>query len=407
MWECPHSKEASNVSFGIGAYNAHSMAFGNVFTPGTARNQANAIFRENGSSVPGVNQGNNPLAAWNASLKQTSSAIAGLRNLSNAAQPLRASGQAWNAGEAVSSDRNVFTASMNGQRTMLSYDVTVRQTAQSQRSESAGFASSERNAFTTGQNTLSLTTGGRTFNVTANIRENDTNEQALGRMADAINGAGSGVRASVVSEEGESRLVLEGQTGERNSFTLDAPVDMNETREAQNAIFSVQGQERTSASNDVSIAAGRFQLQLQGEGTATVSSRQDVSRVVSSAESFVNSFNQSIRDLAAMPRSSQVQQVQNRLSPSSFSANQMARIGITVNADRTMSVDTERLTKAIDDDPNRVRRLMSQMANQADNAFRSAQNMRTSPRNNSHLMNYLQSGLSSGTNRSLVLDLMA
>jgi flagellar hook-associated protein 2 len=383
------------------------MSFGNVFASGTARSQANAIFRESGSQIPGMGQGNNPLAAWNASLRQTSSTISGLRNLSTAAQPLRMNGQAWNAGEAVSSDRSVVTASMNGQRTSLTYDVNVRQTAQSQRSESAGLAGSERNQFEPGRNTLSLTAGGRTFNVTANIREDDTNTQALGRMADAINGAGSGVRASVVTEEGESRLVLEGQTGERNTFSLNGPVETENTREARDAQFTVQGQERSSDSNNVSIANGRIQLQLQGEGSATVSSRQDRNRIVSSAESFINAFNQSVRDLSAMPRSSQVQQVQNRMGLSNFNASQMARIGITMNSDRTMSIDNERLTRALEDDPSRTRRLMSQMANQADNAFRSAQNLRSAPRDTSQFMNYLQSGLAAGLSGSLVLDLMA
>jgi len=383
------------------------MSFGNVFGPGTAKSQANALFRENNGNLPGVNQGNNPLAAWNASLRQTSSVISGLRNLSTAAQPVRMNGQAWNAGEAVSSNNNVLTATMNGPRTSLSYEVNVRQTAQAQRSESASFASTESGAFETGRNTLSLTTGGRTFNVTADIREEDTNEQALNRMADAINEAGSGVRASVVTQEGESRLVLEGQTGERNAFTLEAPVEMEVTQEAQNAVYEMYGREYTSASNNVSIAGGSIELELQSEGTATVTSRQDLSRVISAAESFVSAFNQSARDLSAMPRNTQVQQVESRMGLSNFNASQMARIGITMNTDRTLSIDTERLTQALEDDPSRVRRQLSQMATQADNAFRSAQNLRTAPRDNSHFFNYLQSGLASGANRGLVLDLMA
>jgi flagellar hook-associated protein 2 len=382
------------------------MSFGNVFAPGTARNQASAIFNRSNSNVPGANQANNPLQAWNASLRQTSNAISGLRNLSEAARPLRPNGAVWNAGEAVSSNNSVLTATMNGQRTNLSYEVTVQQTAQAQRSESAGLASAERNSFTPGSNTLSLTTGGRTFNITANIREDDTNQQALGRMADAINGANSGIRASVVTDEGESRLVLAGQTGERNAFTFEGPVEVEETREAQDAVYSMYGQEHRSASNNVNIAGGRIQVELQGEGTATVTSRQDVSRAISSAESFVNAFNQSVRDLASMPRSNQVQQVQNRLGPSNFNASQLARIGITIGADRTMSIDTDRLTRALEDDPSRVRSTLSQVANQADNAFRSSTGMQFAPRNNSFLLNYLQNGMASGMGSSLILDLM-
>jgi len=398
--------------FGVNAYNAYNSTYGNIFGSGTVRNQAMALGKNGAVNQQAPGQGadsSNPLTAWNASLKQTSNAISGLRDLGKAAASLRGSGQVWGAGEAVSSNNNVLGATMTGSKSSLAFDINVRQTAQGQRSSSQLFNNEEGNSFQAGENQFSLTAGGRTFNVTANIDEDDTDEEALNKIADAVNETGSGVRAQVVTDEDGSRLVMTGQTGERNAFELTGEnIEMTDSQEARNAMYSMDGQTYSSETNNVKIAGGRIELELRNAGQATVSSRQDTSRASESIGDFVSAYNNTMRDLSSLPASSQSNRIQSRLSVSNNQAGQLGAIGITVNSDRTLSIDNDRLTQALQDDPDRVRSQISQLANQANEASRNALNLRNAPRTNNQVTNFMMSGMQGmqGRGGGLVLDLL-
>jgi flagellar hook-associated protein 2 len=321
---------------------------------------------------------------------------------------LRGSGTVWGATEAVSSNENVLGATNTGSRTSLSYNVNVTQTAAGQRSSSQVFDSEETNSFQAGENAFTLTTGGRTFNITADIDEEDTNEEALNRIAGAINEAGSGVRAQVITDDEGSRLQLTGLTGERNAFELTEvngdTIEISDSQEARDAMFTVQGQQFTSETNNVQIAGGRIELELRGTGQATVSSRQDTARASESISEFVTAYNESMRNLNNLPASSQSNRLQSQLNISGSQSRQLNNIGVTVNSDRTLSINSERLTEALREDPDNVRSQIAQLANQATEASRNALNLRNAPRNTSQMMNFLMNGMGGGRG-GLVLDL--
>jgi flagellar hook-associated protein 2 len=64
---------------------------------------------------------------------------------------------------------------------------------------------------------LTLTVGGTTHAITI-----DATNNSLTGLADAINASGSGVRASIVADQGQVRLVLKGETGAAKAFALSA-----------------------------------------------------------------------------------------------------------------------------------------------------------------------------------------
>ncbi|HEX4598267.1 MAG TPA: flagellar cap protein FliD N-terminal domain-containing protein, partial [Burkholderiaceae bacterium] len=158
-----------------------------------------------------------------------------LSSLQSAATALTV-GSAFSAEQATVSGNGVG-ASVNGTPATGSYSITVSQLAQAQSAASTPFA----NASTViGTGTLTLQLGtykstGNTFTAQSgsspvNITINSSND-TLGGIATAINSAGAGVSASVVTDNSGSRLVLSsGNTGAANAFSLTvADSDGNNT----------------------------------------------------------------------------------------------------------------------------------------------------------------------------------
>ena len=391
----------------VAAYGAYNNTYSNVFAPGTVRGQVSALNKSGALWKPDKDAGGTLPGAYNTTLKNTAALLSGMKNLSAAAAPLK-SGSAglWNSGKAVSSNANVLTASMDGRKTSLSYDVTVNRTAAAQRSESAALAGGGSGGFAAGRNDFTLKTGGRAYALSADIGEDDTNQSALGKFADAVNKSGSGVTASVVTEGDDAKLVLTGKTGEQNGFTVEG-LDTVKTQDARDASYSMYGRDYASATNTVKIADGRIALELKSAGTATVTTRTDAAKAADAFVNFANAYNTSVKNLVDMPPSRQLNAVQSKLSVSNYDSAQLSKLGVTVNSDRTLSVDAGKLAEAIDSDPGRAQRLFTELADRADDAFRGAQALKYTPQTDSYLVNYLQSGLSAGLSGGLVLDLFA
>jgi flagellar hook-associated protein 2 len=114
------------------------------------------------------------------------------------------------------SDPSVFTASaIAGARLgSLSASVEVRQLAQAQTLASAALIRTDP----VGQGVLTVTTASGAFDVTI-----DATNDNLDGLAKAINDKNVGVTASVVTDTGGARLVVKGQSGAANAFSLSVP----------------------------------------------------------------------------------------------------------------------------------------------------------------------------------------
>lgn len=207
----------------------------------------------------------------------------------------------------------------------------------------------------------------------------DPANSTLAGLAATINQAGLGVSASVVTDSSGSRLSLISQTsGAAGQITVDSN-SLNDTTTAgavsliagqagQDAQFTVDGIATTSASNTITGAIPGVTMQLLGTSTSTnpvqVQIDNDTSSVTTALSTMVKDYNAVISALTAQegkdasgnaeplygsPVISQLQQMLSSAlnTPSGTSLTSMTQIGLSLNSDGTLSLNTDQLTTAL------------------------------------------------------------
>lgn len=243
-----------------------------------------------------------------------------------------------------------------------------------------------------GLGSFTLTIGGTPRTITINSSNN-----SLTGLADAINASGSGVRASISTDNGQARLVLKGGTGAAQAFTLaaDAGADpalsqfahgvggaMVLAQPAADARIKVDGIPYTRASNSFSDVVPGMQITLKkaeprqiiavGATRPTVALRQAVT-------DFIGVFNQLKQSLKAAQSSAGGTQALRTLDrqlgglvgtvlSSDPAINKLADIGISTNRDGTLSVNVARLETALRENPDAVEALFNPRRDGAHNA---------------------------------------
>jgi len=241
-------------------------------------------------------------------------------------------------------------------------NVRIDQIAAGQANEGVRMTASEAYEGTTGTNRFSIEMGGRTTQLSVDVRESDTNRDVQQKMADAINKAGTGVRATVVTdtETKTSMLRIESTTtgsDPRNSFTLtDVSGDLvsrtdanNVAREGQDAIYRVNdGPERRSQTNTVFIGNGvTATLNKASEEAATITWGRDSSTTRSSVESMVKSYNDLFTAAAERVNDPRAQNLASRmLSITGTFSNSLSSIGIGIDSSGRMTIDSARMDRA-------------------------------------------------------------
>ncbi len=176
------------------------------------------------------------------------------------------------------SDSAPFTATSSG-ATPGSYDVSVVQLAQVQKSVSDGYASQSDSVLGTG----SLTIGGQTISITSE------NNSLIG-LREAINQISeeTGVTATIIddgSEDAPYRLMLTGKdasTSFEPVFSLtdsegaEVAVNMTETRSAQQAVAYIDGVKVVSGSNTIKDVISGVTLTLNGVSEMTYAGVEEV-----------------------------------------------------------------------------------------------------------------------------------
>jgi len=328
--------------------------------------------------------------------------ISNLNMLKSASSALNSASRALGSGAAslVSSDNKVVSskATYYSGRDM-SFDVTVSSLATQQQSKSAALSSSADSVFSMGSNSFTLQTEEGSFNVDFSINSTDTNQDALNTIAKAVNSSKAGVTASVETKDSKSSLVLTSdETGEQSAFTVEAAagfdtaekLGMTVATEAADAQYSVNGKDYTSASNTVSIPDGRgATMTFEGEGSAKLTSGVDASKVVAAAQNFATAYNATISHLmSGSANGAGVQKALNLISDNRMTAGSIASyggyagarlsaMGISIDQDGMMQVDTEKLTQAVQKSPGTVQSALSgygsltdTTSNNADRAMR-------------------------------------
>ena len=300
---------------------------------------------------------------------------------------------------ATSAAPTVFSASAGNGAPTGTYNVAVTALASAQQLLSNAVTGS-----TIGTGTLQLSLGGTSFSVQV-TSSNDT----LQGLATAINSAAGnpGISATVLQgTDGSYLLLSSSQTGAANTigvaetdggtglsaFTYAAGNTGNYTEEAAaaDAAFSISGVSFTSPSNTVSSAMSGVTLNLLSlsptSGTppaaipATLTIANDTSSISTNIQSFVSAYNTlqgtlaqlggfdsstgtagpMMGDAALEGIQSQVQQaLYSIVNTGSSTYNTLASIGITTNADGSLSVNSNTLNAALSSNFSAVSQLFS------------------------------------------------
>lgn len=296
------------------------------------------------------------------------------------------------AGELISSNPAIASVGViSGIRPVgLPAKLEVNQLASPQRLVSGASASS---GTAVGEGTLTITTGAGDFDVVI-----DSDNDSLAGLATAINASDSGVTATIITDNSGARLVLEGEEGVDNGFSIAAsplappslqafaytdavPGSMSKVADAANSVISVDGIEMTNSSNEIDGAITGVQLNLLSAEIGTeviISGDQPVSTVGTLVNEFVDAYNQ-LREglnsatapglagasggpLAGDNGVRDMIRSLSRLTSTSLTDSgdyrTLADIGVRTNNDGTLIVDQTRLSAILEADPDAVAKML-------------------------------------------------
>ena len=339
-----------------------------------------------------------PITALEKKITTTNSKISLYGELSSKLDALRTAGNTLqfpsqlSATTAVSSDKTALTASAAFYATAGSYAVNVTQLATAQKSFSYAYDTGT----TFGQGSLSFTIGGVAQPV---IDLTDQASYTLQEIGAKINDANMGVTATVISGTDGDRLILTGnKTGAGNDFsftsTIAAPdsvpsgttqhalTDLDTSpglavSSAADAIISIDGVEVSSDTNTFSNAIGGLTFTaLKAGSSATVTVQTDATKIEDAVQNFVDSYNavvqlikdnsdynlttktaelfngdsaaRGIRDVLSNARST----IPSELSGASIKT--LSALGVTIQQNGLLSLDSTTLQQAIETSPDDV-----------------------------------------------------
>jgi flagellar hook-associated protein 2 len=295
--------------------------------------------------------------------------------------------------QVVSSDPEIFTASVGLKAAPGTYSIEVEQLAKAHQISSNAFADGAAHVVGTG--TLSLSLGEKSFSV-----QIEEGHATLADIRDAINSASDnpGIRATLIHGSDGSRLVLtSAKTGAENAISVSQSggdgglavleysatnqANFTEIAAAQDAIVRVANATVTSATNTVDNAIDGVTLNLVAvseDGPTTLTVSYDNAAVTKRVTEFVNAYNALIGQLSKlrsydattrtagpMLGDSLLTGIENELrrtiggkvDAAGEIYSTLASIGITTQADGKLAVDSTKLEKALNADFNAVGRL--------------------------------------------------
>jgi flagellar hook-associated protein 2 len=359
----------------------------------SSSNAANSIDLSNileaatGSSTPGIDvteavnaavtAAEAPEDTWQSqesTLSSQSSALTAIQtaatNLDNDAQALNSLTGSLSSTTVSSSNSNVVTATATSGAAIGNNVIVVNNLA-----TTASFSSDAVASGTTDlpAETITITPSGGTATTITTGSGVDT----LTDLVNAINSSGAGVTANIITDASGSQLsIVSNTTGSAGAFTVSSSGSFGFTQGNQglNAALTVNGIAITSASNTVTGVIPGLTLNLLGvspAGTqASLTVAPDTTAASTAINQFVTDFNTLIGDLntqftdtagsgeGPLAQDPTVQSLQSDLlgalgftsttgSGSSATTTSLASLGITVNTDGTLSVNSSTLNGAL------------------------------------------------------------
>jgi len=297
-----------------------------------------------------------------------------LQTLQNAALTLTDPAGVLTDLSATSSNNLVLTASASSGASNGTYNVVVNNLATTSSYYSAAVATADTPIAT---GTLTIQVGSNTANTITIDNTNNT----LNGLAAAINNANIGVTASVINDSSGARIaILSNTSGAAGDLTVtpsSGEIGFTKAVTGVNASLTVDGIPISSGTNTVTSAIPGVTLNLATSAPGSPVSLTigpDTTDAANAINSFVSAYNQVVNDVnaqyavdpttnAAGPliADSTLQLVQSGiLSAVAFSTtgngnvNSLSDLGITVNNDGTLSVNSGQLNSALQSNPGDV-----------------------------------------------------
>ena len=291
---------------------------------------------------------------------------------------------------AAVSDATVLSASADISAATGIYSVAVTQLAKYHTVRSNTNYAATTDTFNTG--TLAIKVGaGATVNVTI-----DGSNNTLAGIRQAINDAGTGVTAAIVNDGSTNRLLLTSKTlgtsgaitatatdsgsGGTHALTgLDSSV-LVATQTADDAQFSVNGFAVTRSSNTISGVVEGLTLNLTKTGSSNVTVSVNTGATTAAINAFVKAYNDTVKQLqtasaynaatkvasvltgdsTALSAGSQLRTLaQSTVSGVGGGVTTLSSIGIALQKDGTLVVDSTKLAAALADPAKDVAALFS------------------------------------------------
>ncbi|MDR2032943.1 MAG: flagellar filament capping protein FliD [Azoarcus sp.] len=283
----------------------------------------------------------------------------------------------------VVADEKVASVTLGDGATSGSYKLEVSQLAQAQKSR---IAQGDIALGSAGQFEIETSAGGGTPALSIDLAGIDS----LTKLANAINQKGAGISATVINSGSGQQLVLTGQEGLDNAFTVSAGVSgtVTSVQAAQDAAFRLDGIDITSASNTVKDVATGVTLELKATNVnapTNVSVEVNYSdKLKTGLESFIKAFNDTIdsikslgeydaetQNTGALNGNRVLREAQTALRELVFqegtiqNANgdkmTLSGLGITFNKEGKLELDSDKLATAIKDNPANVASFAAEM----------------------------------------------
>ncbi len=271
----------------------------------------------------------------------------------------------------------VASALAGSQLGKLSAEIEIRQLACAQTSASSLVASASDPV---GAGNLTLTVNGNAYAIAISSGNN-----SLTGLADAINASGSGVRANVISDQGQVRLVLKGEVGAAKAFTVTADAGAEPTlsalvstglavsQAASDAVVRVDGIEYSRPSNTISDVVPGVALALKkaeiGE-IMTLGSTRPADALKKTIGDFVSVFNQLQSSLKAARQTiggagnlraldRQLTALVSKALTGNAGVNSLSDIGIKTDRSGSLVLDAAKLDTVLAADPDAVEALFN------------------------------------------------
>jgi flagellar hook-associated protein 2 len=308
--------------------------------------------------------------------------VTDVNSLQTAASALSSPTGAINSLTASSSDSDLVTASADTTATAGTHTVVVNSLATTSSYYTDPVATSTT---AIGEGSFQVQVGS---GAAATVTVDDTNDN-LNELAASINSQNIGVTATVVTDANGARLALvSGTTGSAGNITISGnttSLNFNQAAQGNNASLTVDGVPISSTSNTISTVIPGVTLNLNGADantTVTVGIASDTDAATSAVSAFVSAWNTVIGDLnsefdvtstgsggvtggGALESDNTLRDVQNQLLAAvtdSIGGNNgfvnLSSIGVTLNQDGTLSLDSGTLTNALNTNFSSVQNLL-------------------------------------------------